>query len=400
MSALRKTQSTRAGLMILAAILAAVALFLPAAARADFGFLPGSTSVTALDPDGIVDTQAAAHPGSYTVSFELNAGPDGNGEGGDMRDLIVDLPPGFFGNPAVVPTCSLERFGEGDAPACPPETQVGVVTAYVPGLGGQVKGPIYNLTPPHGFAAEFGFSAGGLTALQYASVRSDEGYGVRVTAPDIPLGVTRVTQTIWGVPADPEHDPQRGQEGAEGTGIRKPSSAPVLPFLTLPASCQSPPKSTLKADSVLARGVFAEESAFALDIGGNPAPMSGCEAVPFSPQISAAPTSKLTQNPSGLDFELTLPNQGLLDPESVAETQPRKTVVTLPEGVTVNPSFAEGIGACSPASTPPRRSDRVPGSAVPKLRRSAASSPGPRCSTKRSKAPSIWPPPTTTPSAP
>ncbi|HEV7563087.1 MAG TPA: hypothetical protein VGO24_06250 [Solirubrobacterales bacterium] len=44
-----------------------------------------------------------------------------------------------------------------------------------------------------------------------------------------------------------------------------------------------------------------------------------------------------------------MPNQGLLNPKdgAVAETQPQRTEVTLPAGVTINPSAANGIAACS-----------------------------------------------------
>src|SRR6185437_2641361 len=56
---------------------------------------------------------------------------------------------------------------------------------------------------------------------------------------------------------------------------------------------------------------------------------------------------KLAENSSGLDFELKLPNQGLLGPGAVTETEPHKVEVTLPEGITANPSAAEGLGVCT-----------------------------------------------------
>jgi hypothetical protein len=79
--------------------------------------------------------------------------------------------------------------------------------------------------------------------------------------------------------------------------------------------------------------------------------MTGCDAVPFSPLISSAPDSSSSDTNSGLDFELQLPNQGLLNPKdgAVAETQPQRTEVTLPPGIAANPSLANGIQACSQA---------------------------------------------------
>jgi hypothetical protein len=43
-----------------------------------------------------------------------------------------------------------------------------------------------------------------------------------------------------------------------------------------------------------------------------------------------------------------MPNSGLLDGEAIAEGQPKKVEVTLPEGLTVNPSSGEGLIGCSP----------------------------------------------------
>ena len=49
----------------------------------------------------------------------------------------------------------------------------------------------------------------------------------------------------------------------------------------------------------------------------------------------------------------------------MAETEPRKTVVTLPEGVTINPSLAEGIAVCSQAQYKAEQIDSAPGAGCP-----------------------------------
>jgi hypothetical protein len=327
------------------------ALGVPQAAHAGFGIEPGSVTVKATNKDGTVDTLASSHPFAFTVRFKLNTEPDGTTQGGVMRDAIVDLPPGLVGNPQAMPTCSQQDFG-GFTPRCPVETQVGVLKAIGPELG-EVNLPLYNVTPPPGFATEFGASAAEFTSLQYASLRSEEGYGVRVAAPDVPLEVSEARAEIWSVPSDPGHDDFRGCFEANGTASSAlahcSSSAPQLAYLTLPASCGSPLAVSVKADSKQAPGVFDEETGVAKDAIGNPALLSGCAAVPFDPAFSAQPTTRLTNNPSGLDFEAKLPNQGLLNPGGISETQPKKVVVELPEGVTVNPSFAEGTGVCTQA---------------------------------------------------
>ena len=332
---------------LLACVLAVALAAFPAAAQADFGFVPESFAVSAENSDTTPDAQAGSHPYAFTVHFDLKTEGSGKTEGGAMRDVITGLPPGLIGNPQAVPRCRRQDF-EGSVPQCPPSTQVGIVHANLPGPG-EVAGPLYNLVPPPGVPAQLGFSAIGFVLLLSASLEAEEGYAVQISAHNLPTEATSATVTTWGIPADSSHDAQRGQKAAEGEGGTVASDAPKLPFLTLPASCESPPEFSIAADSTLAPGVFDHAGASLLDPAGNPAPLSGCESVPFSPKIASQPTSKLASNPSGLDFELKLPNQGLLAPNGTTETEPKKTVVTLPEGVSVNPSFAEGASVCTEA---------------------------------------------------
>ena len=344
----------------LTAVLAALAaLWAPGAAKADFGFLPDSASVTAVNKDGTIDTQAGSHPYAYTVHFELKTGADGKGEGGDMRSAHADLPPGFFGNPRAVPACPRQEF-EGATPACSVSTQIGVLRAALPGIG-EIKGPLYNVAPSHGVAAEFGFVGGatGLTSLQYVTLKAEDGYRVGFVAPNIPVPVTSVTETIWGTPADPSHDSERGVT-LEGN----PSDAARLAYLTLPAQCERPLETLLRVDSTTP-GVFDELTAPTIDAGANPVPMSACESVPFAPEIANRPTTRLAESASGLDFELKLPNQGLTDSAAIAETQPEKVEVTLPAGMTLNPSAAEGIGVCSEAQYRAEQPTPAPGRGCP-----------------------------------
>jgi hypothetical protein len=337
----------------------ACALAAPTAAQADFGIEPGSVWMSSVSRNGTDALQASSHPYAFTLHFALNTNPDGTTEGGEMRDAVIDLPPGFVGNPQAVPSCPRQSF-EGSLPACPPSTQIGVLRAVLPGIHTEVFGPLYNLTPVPGAAAQFGFSAQGFTTLQYASLKTEEGYGVRVSAPSLPLEATNVTATIWGTPADPDHDPERGENGEGGS-----SDAPLLPYLTMPATCGAPPEITVSADSKLTPGKFVEETGTLLDKANNPASLGGCEAVPFTPKIASQPSSHFAEGATGLDFELKLPNQGLLAPGGVAETEPEKVEVTLPEGVTANPSAAEGLGVCSQAQYKSEQLDTKGGEGCP-----------------------------------
>ena len=126
-----------------------------------------------------------------------------------------------------------------------------------------------------------------------------------------------MTETIWGTPADPGHDAERGKLAAEGNGPPVASDAPLLPFLTLPANCDTAPETRVTVDSKQNPGVFVGETVHAVDAGGQPAPMTGCDGVPFAPKIASQPTTKLTSNPSGSGLRAEAAKPG--------PTQPRGT---------------------------------------------------------------------------
>jgi hypothetical protein len=329
-----------------------VVLFVPGVAWAGFGLAPGGVSVGLLNGDGTVDGLAGSHPYALTVSLHANTEPGGATEGGTVRDVRVGLPAGLFGNPRAVPACSIKDF-EGGEPQCPASTQVGFLHATLAGGLGEAYGPVYDLSPAPGAVAELGFSNAGLVSVQYVTLRSDSvqdggRYGLNVSAPDLPIAVSAVTETIWGTPADPSHDPERVCITPEHNAVTGCSDgAPQIPFLVAPGSCSSAPLTSVGIDSKLDPGVFSEQTVPFLDAGDNPLVMSGCESVPFSPSIEASATTSMADTASGLSFQLRLPDQGLLDPDGTVETEPKKTEVILPQGVTINPSAANNAGVCT-----------------------------------------------------
>jgi hypothetical protein len=344
-------------------LLVAVAalLILPSAAQADFGIDPETLNFSFENADGTIATQAGSHPYVFKVDFELNLDGEGEPEGGELRDVIVDLPPGWVANPQAVPRCPHQLF-EGSTPQCPFGTQVGVLHANVVGLG-QAFGPIYNLVPPPGVPAQLGFSLINLNAFLDGSVKTEEGYKLSSLTANNPINITGAHVEIWGTPADPGHDADRGR-GFENEPPH-PSEALRLPFLTVPTDCRAPLQYTIEIDSKQNPGQFVSATANSLDVGGKPAALQGCDAVPFSPQIAASTTSRLAESASGLDFELKLPNQGLLAPGAIAETEPSKVEVALPEGVTANPSAAEGLATCTEAQYKAEQIDTKPGEGCP-----------------------------------
>jgi hypothetical protein len=334
---------TRTKLMVLFPLLLLAMLSLAPAAKADFGF--SSIRSRPVNEDGSLASQAGSHPFAYEVEIDFRQAEDGSVEGGAPRDITVQLPAGLIGNPQAVPRCSRQQF-EGITPACPAETQIGVVRADT--SFGQVALPLFNVAPIPGSAALLAGSAVQLNVFQVATVAPENRYRVQVTDSNIPTEAKSVTEVIWGTPAAQSHDVERTEKALRGEGSVA-SSAPLLPFLTLPTSCQEPMSFSVSADSVQSPGTFVEESVTTLDEGGNPALLIGCQAIPFSPTVSAAPTTTAAESPSGLDFELALPGKGLQNPAGISESEPEKTEVTLPAGLSVNPSAAAGIVGCTAA---------------------------------------------------
>src|SRR5665811_1530620 len=67
-----------------------------------------------------------------------------------------------------------------------------------------------------------------------------------------------------------------------------------------------------------------------------------------APTLQATPTSSVADSPTGLHVDLHIPQQPMIqDPASRRESDLRDTVVTLPQGLTINPASAGGLEACS-----------------------------------------------------
>jgi hypothetical protein len=330
-------------LMPILAVALSSALLLPAAAQADFGIK--SMSAGAFDRDGTVDLQAGSHPHDYTLGFEMNLDEDEHPEG-TLRSLVVELPPGLIGNPMAVPRCPAELF-EGQQPVCPNNTIIGVANINILGFTpGRV--PVFNLVPRPGIPAAFGASIAGYISFQEASIRTGGDYGVNVADITVPtsLEIQSVSETIWGVPGDPDHDNERG-DLAINQNIPAAFEGPVLPFLTLPTSCTGPLKTTVRIESVQEPGVIQSKTVESLGEGGTPEGLNSCERPPFKPTIAVQPETSVSDSPTGLHVNLHIPQSE--DPEGIATAHLKDTVVTLPEGMVVNPSSADGLGACSSA---------------------------------------------------
>jgi hypothetical protein len=341
--------------ILAASLLASVA---SASAAEEFGFAPNGIAAAATNADGTPDTQAGSHPFALSTGITVKTIVEKNfigeerprAEGGNVRDIEVNLPPGLVGDPAATSLCSARQFSEGFSFSvgviCPEDTQVGIVRINL--TGGVFEGPVYNITPPKGDPAEFGFKFLSSAVVLVPSVRTGSDYGVNVRFTGIPEAFSMISGTVilWGVPADPRHNTQRGaclEENlyrAAGTPEYEcPTSEAPRPFLSMPTSCSGPLTFKASIDSWLDPGSFVSDS---VTIPG----MTGCEKLDFTPQVVVAPEPAQAASPSGLSVEIQVP-QTYENPEGLAEANLKDTTVTLPAGVTVNPAAGDGLAGCS-----------------------------------------------------
>ena len=156
-----------------------------------------------------------------------------------------------------------------------------------------------------------------------------------------------ISETLWGVPADPGHDAERVCFGAGGQRTEGcASSAPAAPFLTLPGSCLAPLETTAFAESLEDSGILSGIRTTSVDAGGNPTNLIGCDQLPFAPTIAAQAETGTSDSPSGLSLDLRLPQTR--GTEALATAALKDLAVELPEGFAIDPPVASGLAACSP----------------------------------------------------
>ncbi len=366
---------------------------------------PPGHALNALGPE---DVQAGSHPYVLTTRLSLSdeiftaAGKSAaRVNGGGLKDAQLELPPGFVGNPNAVPKCPYTTFILRE---CPNDTAVGVATTELVDASATYKNrkgevvaktitvtdPVYNLEGPGGVAAEFGYLVKAVVpVLLNSSVRTGSDYGITSVVHNIaePITVVASTIKIWGVPAAPSHNRVRGHclgedetynnsveaglepphneeesllEGEEryyqngdqddppSAPAECPVSWPVQPLLTNPTSCATARTATVGVDDWETPGNFAtgehvSSKTFALP------ELTGCDKLDFSPTLTVTPDGTAGSTPTGLNFEVHVPQEATVNPVGLGEADVRDTTVTLPAGVQVSPSASDGLQACSNA---------------------------------------------------
>jgi hypothetical protein len=343
-------------------------------------------------------TQAAGHPAAGITAFKVNtegAFPN-EAPGGIVTHVRTDVAPGVSTNPEAVGKCSMEEFGVKEvvpntgfypAPGCKPETEIGVnkVIVYAgpngvaPGVSDlPLEGKTYNLVQPQGRSSDFGvalklpekFTEG---ALKKGFKEAEE----KGAKPGVGGFPSLAEQKFLEEQQYYAHTLIEGgvEWGAEAAGTGKGdyhdyyeiNVSPSLPliasrlalkgnigstgkggFITNPSNCAGP--GPLTTNTVTLKSAASQEGVrkYTTPIGTEGCKgESGLTIPPFLPEFALTPETTQSDQPDGIATELKLPhNPG---PEEIDTSQLKTATVTLPEGMTLNPSAAAGLEACTPA---------------------------------------------------
>jgi hypothetical protein len=254
--------------------------------------------------------------------------PDGN-----LKDVIVDLPPGFVGDPnATAKKCRLTELDKSDNVGgerfCPTESQVGELEVEFGDEFSPIREPVFNMVPPHGVAAQLAAPFVIPNAFIDIGVHAGGQYPVQAVVLDSPVTVPVISTRliVFGVAGSGEHR---------------------TPFLTLPTGCTGPLRSTISTDSYQNPGHYVSASTVTRDAAGNSVGLSGCSRLRFPPTITVSPDVPDASTSTGLTVGVHVSQKAALNPDGLAESSLRNTTVTLPEGVAINPAGADGLEACS-----------------------------------------------------
>jgi hypothetical protein len=369
----------------MAAVTMALAAASPAWARVAFGIESFENPILASE-GGQPATRAGSHPYSMTTTVMFNhiilnevhrEGYIYVEVGGAPKNMEVKLPSGLTVDPdATVQKCTLAELSINHE--CPLTTVVGVATVYLYEFGG-VSAPIYDMAAPPGAPAELVFEPAtiGIPINIIGKVRTGGDYGLSAEVANITQKVSTygAKVTLWGDPYAESHDAERGrcatrtkqEQQAEKEQYEKEVkeesyegrvydfSCPVKtgeeskPLLTMPSSCPAESLATsVSLDS------WQEPENYLTALSASPA-VADCEKLRFNPSLSVQPAEPEPQaaspeSPTGLAVALQLPQEeglGEAGMSRLATSDLKEAVVTLPTGVTVSPSAANGLETCS-----------------------------------------------------
>jgi hypothetical protein len=306
-------------------------------------------------------TQAGGHVPFGVTHFKVitKGAPPTAAPEGIVTHIRTDVAPGVSTNPTVVSQCTIEQFGAAEAvpgtgfypePKCDPATKIGInkVVAFTGTSDVPIDGSVYNLVQPEGRSSDFGVALELPKALTEAVLNSI----FHGTAPAIEKAQYFAHTFIEG-------GVEWGQQ-PNGTGAGdyhdyfEINVSPALPlissrlvffgrsggaFVTNTTRCPGNTTTTLHLTD--AEGTTVTKAYTP------PLTLTGCNLVPFNPLFSLTPETKQSDEPNGVVTELKLTHETA--PEQLDSSQLQNATIVLPEGMTLNPSAAQGLEACTPA---------------------------------------------------
>jgi uncharacterized repeat protein (TIGR01451 family) len=349
----------------------------PIGAAPSFGPEEGGFTMVPEEEGGAIDTQAGSHPYQLTTTFDLAQEKEEFPSGKPYvrppalaRNLKFNLPAGLVGNATLLPQCSDVQFNHasgGFENLCPADSVVGVATLTIDEPLhvelATLAVPLFNLIPEKGEPARFGFVAANAPVTLDTAVRTGSDYGISVSVSNITQLANFISSTVtfWGVPGDQSHDDARGWSclvgghwteplsGGRGLPCQSTSQTSPDPFLTMPSSCSLPFSASVSGESwpTPAQAQSFSPTPYNLtDPFGRALSVSGCNRLPFSPSIEVQPDVQSASTPTGLSVHVRVPQEVSHGAAGLASSSIKDTTVTLPEGVSTDPSGADGLGAC------------------------------------------------------
>jgi hypothetical protein len=298
-------------------------------------------ALQAFDSSGAPSTQAGGRPYALATSLDFTSENESRVELGgvnyrppeEVRDVIADLPPGLVGNPQSTPRCPVYALLKNDEETtCPAGSRIGtIVFEASPGVFAASEGlhslttAVYNMVPEPGFPAEFGFTYIGKAVFMYASsVRIGNSYRLRVTVPGIPkLQMIGVTLLFFG------------DSGERFGGLSSPTR-----FFTNPVDCAAGPlTASVEVDTWRHPGVYHTKESTTYP------QLTGCNMLQFQPTLSVAPDTTQADEPAGYTFTVASPQNE--SPFTPGTPELKDATVTLPAGVSISPSAADGLNGCA-----------------------------------------------------
>jgi hypothetical protein len=352
------------GVRAIAGVALLGAFFAPSASAA-FGI--ESFDAKVVDSGGQLEEQAGQHPFEGYTAFAMKTLPSGAPDG-HVQNIRVDVPAGLISNPQAVPQCTDAQL---ELMACDPSSQIGKVDVgtYL-GLRVALKLPLYNMTIGPSQVARFAFNpkqalagpvgivlgplleAAGVGSFEtveiVGGVRDTSDFGLFFTISDVAEKPEIVDSklTFWGVPGGTAHDIERGEvcvTVAAGLPLCLPGGLPAtagqIPFLTDPTYCGPPLTTKLSVSSHAGEPDNAQVT--------TPDGAQDCDQVPFDPAIELAPETVTHDSPLGLGFNLHVPQTQF--PDVIGTSHVKDVSATLPPGMTISPSAANGLEACTDA---------------------------------------------------